>query len=145
METKIRYTKEYLLKKSLKIIEEHTPTTIEELISFLGCSKPTFYNKIKINSKEYEQIFNAIKLAKLRVSNKLKAKILESDNPTLIISGIKLYGSDEDRQALNQNINVNANTTVNYEDVKKIEVNISKLSLEEQITFNALLDKIKNE
>ena len=145
METKIRYTKEYLLKKSLKVIEEHTPTTIEELISFLGCSKHTFYNKIKINSKEYEQIFNAIKLAKLRVSNKLKAKILESDNPTLIISGIKLYGSDEDRQALNQNINVNANTTVNYEDVKKIEVNISKLSLEEQITFNALLDKIKNE
>jgi len=145
METKIRYTKEYLLKKSLKIIEEHTPTTIEELISFLGCSKPTFYNKIKINSKEYEQIFDALKLAKLRISNKLKAKILESDNPTLIISGIKIYGSDEDRQALNQNINVNANTTINYEDVKKIEVNISKLSLEEQITFNALLDKIKNE
>ena len=63
----------------------------------------------------------------------------------MIISGIKLYGSEDDRQALNQNINVNANTTVNYEDVKKIEVNISKLSLEEQITFNALLDKIKNE
>jgi len=145
METKIRYTKEYLLKKSLNVIEEHTPTTIEELISFLGCSKPTFYNKIKINSQEYEQIFDALKLAKLRVSNKLKAKILESDNPTLIISGIKIYGSDEDRQALNQNINVNANTTINYEDVKKIEVNISKLSLEEQRTLNALLDKIRDE
>lgn len=145
METKIRYTKEYLLKKSLKVIEEHTPTTIEELISFLGCSKPTFYSKIKINSKEYEQIFDALKLAKLRVSNKLKAKILESDNPTLIISGIKLYGSEEDKQALNQNINVNANTTVNYEDVKKLEVNINKLSIEEQRMLNALLDKIRDE
>lgn len=145
METKIRYTKEYLLKKSLKVIEEHTPTTIEELISFLGCSKPTFYNKIKINSKEYEQIFDALKLAKLRVSNKLKAKIIESDNPTLIISGIKLYGSEDDRQALNQNINVNANTTVNYEDVKKLEVNINKLTIEEQRMLNALLDKIRDE
>lgn len=145
METKIRYTKEYLLKKSLKVIEEHAPTTIEELISFLGCSKPTFYNKIKINSKEYEQIFDALKQAKLRVSNKLKAKILESDNPTLIISGIKIYGSDEDRQALNQNINVNANTNINYEDVKKLEVNINKLTIEEQRMLNALLDKIRDE
>jgi hypothetical protein len=63
----------------------------------------------------------------------------------LIISGIKLYGSEEDRQALNQNINVNANTTVNYEDVKKLEVNINKLTIEEQRMLNALLDKIKDE
>lgn len=141
----VRYTKEYLLEKSLKVIEEHSPTTIDEMISFIGCSRETFYKKIQVNSKEYEQIFSAIKLAKLRVSNKLKAKILESDNPTLIISGIKLYGSEEDKQALNQNINVNANTTVNYEDVKKIELNINKLSIEEQKQLNALLEKIKKE
>ena len=63
----------------------------------------------------------------------------------MIISGIKLYGSEDDRQALNQNINVNANTTVNYEDVKKLEVNINKLTIEEQRMLNALLDKIKDE
>jgi len=62
-----------------------------------------------------------------------------------LISIIKIYGSDEDRQALNQNINVNANTTVNYEDVKKLEVNINKLSIEEQRMLNALLDKIRDE
>jgi hypothetical protein len=47
--------------------------------------------------------------------------------------------------ALSQNINVNANTTINYEDVKKLEVNINKLSIEEQRTLNALLDKIRDE
>lgn len=67
-----------------------------------------------------------------------------SDNPTALISVIKLYGSDEDKQALNQNINVNANTTFNYEDVKKIELNINKLSIEEQKQLNALLEKLKD-
>ena len=67
-----------------------------------------------------------------------------SDNPTALISIIKLYGSDEDKQALNQNINVNANATFNYEDVKKIELNINKLSIEEQKQLNALLEKIKD-
>ena len=60
------------------------------------------------------------------------------------ISIIKIYGSDEDKQALNQNINVNANATFNYEDVKKIELNINKLSIEEQKQLNALLEKIKD-
>ena len=69
----------------------------------------------------------------------------KSKNPTAIITLIKLYGTDEDRQYLNQNINVNANTTVNYEDVKKLEVNINKLTIEEQRLLNALLDKIKDE
>ena len=67
-----------------------------------------------------------------------------SDNPTALISIIKMYGSDEDKQALNQNINVNANATFNYEDVKKIELNINKLSIEEQKQLNALLEKIKD-
>jgi len=140
-----KYTKKYVLEKSLKFIEDYHPSTISELIAFLPFSKITFYRKIQVNSKEYQQIDEKLKSDKLKVANAAKRKLLNSNNVTALISVIKLYGSEEDKQALNQNINVNANTTVNYEDVKKIEVNISKLSLEEQITFNALLDKIKNE
>ena len=138
-------SKNYILNDALQKIEKYKPSTLSELISFLDCSKVTFYNKFKKDSEEYKLILEKIEAKKLQVANTAKAKLLMSDNPTALISIIKIYGSDEDRQALNQNINVNANTTVNYEDVKKIEVNISKLSLEEQITFNALLDKIKNE
>ena len=44
---KERYTKQLLYKRSLKIIEEYTPTNITNLISYLGVSKDTFYKKIK--------------------------------------------------------------------------------------------------
>lgn len=140
-----KYTKKYVLEKSLEFIEDYHPSTISELIAFLPFSKITFYRKIQVSSKEYEIIAEKLEAQKLKVANSAKLKLLKSNNPTALISIIKIYGSDEDRQALNQNINVNANTTVNYEDVKKLEVNINKLTIEEQRMLNALLDKIRDE
>ena len=140
-----KYTKKYILEKSLEFIEGYHPCNISELLAFLPFSPKTFYRKIQVNSKEYQQIDEKLKSDKLKVANAAKRKLLNSNNVTALISVIKLYGSEEDKQALNQNINVNANTTVNYEDVKKLEVNINKLSIEEQRMLNALLDKIRDE
>ncbi|HPZ75185.1 MAG TPA: hypothetical protein PK723_05185 [Candidatus Pacearchaeota archaeon] len=140
-----KFTKKVILEDALEKIEDFSPSTLSELISFMNCCEKTFYNKIKVGSEEYEIIQEKLRAKKLQVANTAKAKLLMSDNPTALISIIKIYGSDEDRQALNQNINVNANTTINYEDVKKLEVNINKLSIEEQRTLNALLDKIRDE
>jgi len=140
-----KFTKKVILEDALEKIEEFNPSTLSELISFMNCCSKTFFNKIKVDSDEYETIQEKLRAKKLQVANTAKAKLLMSDNPTALISIIKIYGSDEDRQALNQNINVNANTTVNYEDVKKLEVNINKLTIEEQRMLNALLDKIRDE
>ncbi len=140
-----KFTKKVILEDALEKIEDFSPSTLSELISFMNCCEKTFYNKIKVGSEEYEIIQEKLRAKKLQVANTAKAKLLMSDNPTALISIIKIYGSDEDRQALNQNINVNANTTINYEDVKKLEVNINKLSIEEQRMLNALLDKIRDE
>lgn len=140
-----KFTKKVILEDALEKIEEFNPSTLSELISFMNCCSKTFFNKIKVGSDEYEIIQEKLRAKKLQIANTAKAKLLMSDNPTALISIIKIYGSDEDRQALNQNINVNANTTVNYENVKKLEVNINKLTIEEQRMLNALLDKIKDE
>jgi hypothetical protein len=140
-----KFTKKVILEDALEKIENFSPSTLSELISFMDCCSKTFFNKIKVGSREYEIIQEKLRAKKFEVANIAKNKLLESNNPTALISIIKIYGSDEDRQALNQNINVNANTTVNYEDVKKLEVNINKLTIEEQRMLNALLDKIKDE
>ncbi len=138
-----KYTKKYVLEKSLKFIEDYHPSTISELIAFLPFSKITFYRKIQVNSKEYQQIDEKLKSDKLKVANAAKRKLLNSNNVTALISVIKLYGSEEDKQALNQNVNVNAQASFSYEDVKKVEVNINNLTLEEQKQLNALIEKVK--
>jgi len=138
-----KYTKKYVLEKSLEFIEDYHPSTISELIAFLPFSKITFYRKIQVSSKEYQQIDEKLKSDKLKVANAAKRKLLNSNNVTALISVIKLYGSEEDKQALNQNVNVNAQASFSYEDVKKVEVNINNLTLEEQKQLNALIEKVK--
>jgi hypothetical protein len=138
-----KYTKKYILEKSLEFIEAYHPSTISELLAFLPCSPKTFYRKIQVDSKEYRQIDEKLKSDKLKVANAAKRKLLNSNNVTALISVIKLYGSEEDKQALNQNVNVNAQASFSYEDVKKVEVNINNLTLEEQKQLNALIEKVK--
>lgn len=140
-----KYTKKYILEKSLEFIEDYHPSTISELLAFLPFSPKTFYRKIRVNSNEYRLIDEKLKSDKLKVANAAKRKLLNSNNVTALISVIKIYGSEEDKQALNQNVNVNAQASFSYEDVKKLEVNINKLTIEEQRMLNALLDKIRDE
>ena len=149
MKKQVRYTKSYILENALKVIEEYKPTSFDELISFLDCSKATFYRVIKVNSKEYEQIFEEIKKSQLKVANTLKNKLLSSDNPTLIIAAIKMYGSEEDRQALANNYNVKANVKDEREleemhkKVARIEENFNKnLTKEEKEQFLELYKKV---
>ena len=149
MKKQVRYTKSYILENALKVIEEYKPTSFDELISFLDCSKATFYRVIKVNSKEYEQIFEEIKKSQLKVANTLKNKLLSSDNPTLIIAAIKIYGSEEDRQALANNYNVKANVKDEREseemhkEVARREENFNKnLTKEEKEQFLELYKKV---
>lgn len=138
-----KYTKKYVLEKSLEFIEDYHPSTISELLAFLPFSPKTFYRKIRVNSNEYRLIDEKLKSDKLKVANAAKRKLLNSNNVTALISVIKIYGSEEDKQALNQNVNVNAQASFSYEDVKKVEVNINNLTLEEQKQLNALIEKVK--
>ena len=141
-----RYSKEKILKDSLKIIEDKKPSDIEKLIFLLRCSSQTFYRYIRPGSNEMLKILAEIEYQNAVITTKAQDLLLKMENnPTALIATIRMRGTDKDRMSLSQNINVNANTTVNYEDVKKLEVNINKLTIEEQRMLNALLDKIKDE
>jgi len=116
------------------------------LIFLLRCSSQTFYRYIRPGSNEMLKILAEIEYQNAVITTKAQDLLLKMENnPTALIATIRMRGTDKDRMSLSQNINVNANTTVNYEDVKKLEVNINKLSIEEQRMLNALLDKIRDE
>ena len=146
---KERYTKQLLYKRSLKIIEEHTPTNITNLISYLGVSKDTFYKKIKVNSKEYIKILEALDHKKTVFANDIKQKMLEMNTFKSLEFLFKLYCTKEDREALSNNYNVNAKATKESEreeyekEMKEIEEKIKKNWTKEDIKqYNALMKKL---
>jgi len=147
---KERYTKQLLYKRSLKIIEEYTPTNITNLISYLGVSKDTFYKKIKVNSKEYIKILEALDHKKTVFANDIKQKMLEMNTFKSLEFLFKLYCTKEDREALSNNYNVNAKTTNDREEyekeMKEIEEKINKNWTEEdKKQYIALRKKLNKE
>ena len=144
MANKERYTKAKIYADAMDKIKRYKPSNMTGLINLLECSNGTFYNKIKIDSKTYLEILEALKKEREGVANTLRKKLVDNDNPTAIIAALKLYGNEEDRLALNQqNIDLKASGKIDYQKVTKIEGNLSKLNDEEIKQLNALLEKIK--
>ena len=98
------YKTEELERLSVDAIKQHKLFFIEDIISFLPCTKPTFYEH-KLNES------NLIKEALLEVRTNLKvsmrSKWYRSDNPTLQLALMKLLSSDEELRKLSMQHNVN--------------------------------------
>ena len=119
------YNKKDLLDSAFKAITEHNVTDMEELISFLPCAVPTFYDHFPLESKESKDIKRAIDNNKVALKTKLRNKWKDSDNATLQIALYKLLGTDEEyirlanaRSEITQDIKMDA-ITVKIIDTKK--------------------------
>lgn len=144
MANKEKFTKAKIYADAMDKIKRYKPPNLMGLLHLLDCHHDTFYKKIKVDSKEYKEITEALKKEKESVANTLRKKLVDNDNPTAIIAALKLYGNEEDRAALSQqNIDLKASGKIDYQQVTKIEGNLSKLNDEEIKQLNALLEKIK--
>jgi flagellar motor switch protein FliG len=137
-----------LLKKSFDMIEAHSIRHITTLIAYLKISKDTFYRKIKVGSKDYERILDAIndkkELEVMYALDKLK-ELVDKGNLKAIETWLKIYGDDKIRQALTNNYNINANADVTLTEKRKQARDIiANLSEEDKKQLQKILDKYYN-
>lgn len=116
------YNRDELERMSLEAIKKHNLFFIEDIVAYLPCSKPTFYEH-KLNES------NAIKDALLEVKTNLKvsmrSKWYRSDNPTLQLALMKLLSGDEELRKLSMQHNV-------HEEKEKPIFNGINLDVEQQ-------------
>jgi hypothetical protein len=93
------YNTEELEKQSLKAIEKYKLFFIEDIVSYLPCTKPTFYEH-KLN--ELDSIKDALTKVKTEIKVSMRSKWYKSENATLQMGLMKLIGSDEERRRLSQ-------------------------------------------
>lgn len=87
------YKKEELEKKCLAVIKEHKLVFLEEVISYLPCSKSTFYD---LRLHESDLIKKEIQEIKVSLKTKMRRKWMNSENASLQIANYKLLASDEE-------------------------------------------------
>ena len=97
------YKTKELYDKAINLAEKNKCFFVEQLISFLPCSKPTFYDHFKIDSNEFNNIKDILEKNRVDVKSALYNKWFKSDNPTLQIALYKTICTNDEREKLSQN------------------------------------------
>lgn len=76
---------------------------VEEVVAFIGISKPTFYDFFSVDSNEFNELKGLIETNKISLKTSMRKKWYDSDNATLQMGLMKLLASPEEHKKLSQN------------------------------------------
>ena len=96
------YKTKDLEQKALKAIKDHELIFIDEIASYLPCSRATFYNH---NLDKLDNIKGLIEENKDKIKSKLRIKWYKSDNATLQLALMRLVCTDAERRKMAINYN----------------------------------------
>lgn len=94
------YKTKELFDEAIKHIREKKLFFVEDVIGFLPCSKPTFYDHFKVDSDEFNLIKDELEKNRISTKTSMRKKWYDSDNPTLQIALMKLISTDEERRKI---------------------------------------------
>lgn len=75
---------------------------VEEVVAFIGISKPTFYEFYPVDSNEFNELKSLIETNKISLKTSMRKKWYDSDNATLQMGLMKLIASPEEHRRLSQ-------------------------------------------
>lgn len=100
------YNKEILFEQAKKLIVEHKLFFIEDIVSFLPCSKQTFYELFPLGSYELDTLKTLLEGNRITLKVKLRKKWEDSESPALQMGLMKLLSNDDELKKLAMHYNV---------------------------------------
>lgn len=113
------YKTSELKEQALKSIEKHKLFFVEDVIAFLPCTKPTFYDHFPSESNDYKEIAEALTKNKVEIKTSLRSKWYKSNSAPLQLALYKLIASPEEHRSLQ----------MNYQDVTSEGKQVNVISL----------------
>lgn len=111
------YDTNKLFQQAIQIIKEKKHFFIEDVISYLGIAKPTFYKHFPIDSNEMNALKEELTKNKIDVKTSLRSKLHSSSSPTALLALYKLVCTDEERKKLSMEYR---DHTTNGEPINKV-------------------------
>ena len=94
------YDKGKLFEQAKKSVLDYDLVFIEEIINYIPCSKPTFYEHFPIDSNELNELKELIEKNKLKIKYRLRSKWENMEAPALQLSLYKLLANSDEIRAL---------------------------------------------
>ena len=89
-----------IFEQSKELIVKHKLFFIEDIVSFLPITKPTFYDYFKVDSNEFNELKDLLEKNKIEVKSSLRSKWYKSEAPALQLALMKIICTDEERKML---------------------------------------------
>ena len=94
------YTKEEIYNRSLKAAENENVYFIEDVVTLVGISKPTFYVHIPVDSDEMNDIKAKLSSNRVAMKVKLRERLSKGEKAAEILALYKLIATDDERKKL---------------------------------------------
>lgn len=114
------YNRKLIFEKAKEQIVGKKLIFVEEVVAFIGISKPTFYDFFPVDSDEFNELRELIETNKISLKTSMRKKWYDSDNATLQMGLMKLIATPEEHKRLSQ-------TFVDSENVNKNEISIKPI------------------
>ena len=115
------YNTEDLFNTAIEQIKKHKLFFIEDIIAFLPCSKPTFYEHFPNDSIYYKKMFEELETNRTELKVSMRSKWYKSNAPALQMALMKLICTDEERKKLAMQYSENlSNHTIENFNIKDI-------------------------
>jgi len=97
------FDRDKLYQQAETAITENNLFFIEDVVAFIPCSKPTFYEHFPIDSNELNNLKDLLEKNKIRTKSAIRAKLYKSPKASELLALYRLICTPEERKMLNQN------------------------------------------
>ena len=96
------HDKTKIYEQAKEAISKHNLFFIEDIVAFIPCSKPTFYEFFPVDSNELNILKSLLDENKVRTKSAIRAKLYKSDKAAELLALYRLICTKEEHQLLNQ-------------------------------------------
>lgn len=112
-----------LFEQAKKAIKENNLFFIEDIIAFIPCSKPTFYEHFPVDSNELNTLKELLEENKIKTKSGIRAKLWKSNKAAELLALYRLIATPEEHMKLNQSY---IDHTTKGKEIKSITLEIVK-------------------
>ena len=100
----MQYDKKKIFNQAKEVIVKHKLFFIEDIVSFLPISKPTFYDYFKVGSNEFNALKELLEQNRVELKVSMRSKWYKSNAPALQMALMKLIATDDELRRLSMNV-----------------------------------------
>ena len=113
------YDKKKIYEQAEEAIKKNNLFFIEDIVAFLPCSKPTFYDFFPLDSNELNTLKDLLDDNKVKTKSSIRAKLWKSNKASELLALYRLIATPEEHKKLNQSYiehNGKSEISISFED-----------------------------